>query len=151
MFGSNDSKLGYAIENNVNEASYKYSLDTDLAAVIYDMKDEVAALGLASSFKSSCSDDEHRQVTSRLSNQTDLPLTESEVNEALNAFTAETGIPVVIVVEDAEDAFGRTQDSVDVTTVLIAIGLAVLAIVIVVFSLRKRQGGAYNEEDDDLI
>ena len=148
LFGSNDSKLGISIAKNVNGASYKYSLDTDLTDVIADMKDEILALGLSTPFNTYCHDAEHRQVTSRLSNKTDMSLGESTINEALNEFTDETGIPIVVVVEDAEDAFGRTVEEVDVFTVVIALALVGAAIFLIVRSVRERKyGNDYGEDD----
>ena len=113
MLGNNDTELGYAMNDCISATSYKYSLDSNLAQVIYEMTDAVTALGLDSSF--TC-EENHAQVTSHLSNHTGLDLTESTVNEALAAFTDATGIPIVIVVEDIDDVFSTRTTYPGVTS-----------------------------------
>ena len=39
-----------------------------------------------------------------------VEMTEETVNSALQSFTEETGIPIVVVVEDIEDVFVTVQD-----------------------------------------
>lgn len=102
LFGNESTELGQAMSDSVNETNYKYSLDSNLAQVIETMAQEITELGLESSFK--C-DENHNQVESHLTNKTDIEMTEGTVNAALEDFTEETGISVVIVVEDAEDVF----------------------------------------------
>ena len=147
LFGSNDSKLGLHMDDNINLTSYKYTLGSDLTEVIKSMTDEVKALGLSTSFKPTCNDDEHNQVTSRVSNKTSLSLDTSELSAALDTFTEETGIPIVIVVEDAEDAFGKTVDSFDLGLVVTAVALAGVAVIVFIISLRKKINGDYDEDD----
>ena len=102
MFGNEQTELGHALGSNINETSYKYSLDSDLAGVVDTMTQEIVAKGLNTSF--GC-EENHVQVESHLTNKTDIPMTEDTVNEALKKFTETTGIPAVIVVEDIEDVF----------------------------------------------
>lgn len=102
MFGAEETELGEAMSDAINEASYKYSLDSNLAQVIETMEENIAELGLDSSFK--CQE-EHVQVESHLTNKTGIDLTEETVNDALESFTETTGIPIVIVVQDADDVF----------------------------------------------
>ena len=102
MFGNEETELGQALGSNINETSYKYSLDSDLARVVDAMTQEIAAKGLNTSFE--C-EENHVQVESHLTNKTEIPMTEETVNEALKKFTEMTGIPAVIVVEDIEDVF----------------------------------------------
>lgn len=138
MFGSEQTALGRAIEANVNMRSYKYSLDSDLARVVDQMADEIEAKSLSSSFK--CSED-HVQVTSHLTNKTDLSMTDSTVNDALTRFTEETGIPIVLVVEDAVDVFGKTYDSGTILTLLIFSILLIVGIVLLVKAWKRRKEG----------
>ena len=102
MFGNEQTELGHALGSNINETSYKYSLDSDLAGVVDTMTQEIVAKGLNTSF--GC-EENHVQVESHLTNKTDISMTEDTVNEALKKFTETTGIPAVIVVEDMEDVF----------------------------------------------
>lgn len=133
MLGSNQTELGQAMNFCINASSYKYSLDSNLAQVMGEMAAKIEALGLESSF--TCTEN-HGQVTSHLTNHSDLRLTDSTVNDALSAFTEKTGIPVVIVVEDMEDVFGRTMPIGSIAVVAV---VAVIAIVLVVNVIRRRR------------
>ena len=163
MLCSNDTELGRAMDANINMSSYKYSLDSNLAQVIYEMTDEITALGLESSYR--CTED-HIQVASRLINHSTLDLTASTVNEALTAFTDATGIPIVIVVEDMDDVFSTTTRydapvSNNSGSFLAVIGIA--AVVIIIFFVKKNkrvkydgvpenehQNNRYSDFDDQL-
>jgi hypothetical protein len=143
MFGSNQSKLGYAIERSaINSQSYKYSLDSGIAAVMNTMQGHVEALGLPSSF---ICDTESTAYKSHLTNNTSLDLTESTVNDALAKFTASTGIPVVVVVEDIEEVFPKEVSSTDILFILIGIIIIIIAIVNIVKAVRSRKKAT---EDD---
>lgn len=144
MFGDEYTVFGRAMNTYVNVASYKYSLDSNMAQVAEKMAFEIEALGLESSFK--C-DEEHAQVTSHLTNKTELPMTEDTVNQALKEFTDKTGIPMVIVVEEAEEVFGRTILMRSVLWVIIGlamIGFAIYLIVKAVKNKNRPQGGNQN-------
>ena len=160
LFGSDETELGQAISDSVNAASYKYSLDSDLARVVQTMQKHVASLGLPGSFQ--C-DENRSRSRSYLINDSTLDLTEDTVNTALQSFTDATGIPMVIVVEDMADVFGRSQsisdfeghtDNIDAPrqseisafSVVIAICLAALAVWLIVRAIRKRRDR--DSEDD---
>ena len=102
LFGDNDTELGEAMADSINENSYKYSLDSNLAQVVESMENEIVSMGLTSSF--SCSEN-HAQVESHLTNHTNIDMTEDTVNTALQSFTDATGIPIVIVVEEISEVF----------------------------------------------
>lgn len=104
MFGNEDTELGNAIAESVNENSYKYSLDSNIAHVVEAMQNHIASKSLESSF--TCQE-AHAQVTSHLTNKTALEMTEETVNTALQNFTQATGIPIVVVVDDIADVFGN--------------------------------------------
>lgn len=135
MLGNNNTELGQAMNACISTSSYKYSLDSNLAQVMQMMTQEIQALGLTDSF--TCTE-EHIQVTSHLTNHTNLDMTEATVNDALAAFTEATGIPVVIVVEDMDDVFGSTTNiegassNRSMTFLLVIAAVAIIAIMIVV-------------------
>ena len=163
MLGGSGSELDDALLSYVNETSYKYSLDSDLAAVVKALSDEITALGLDSSY--TC-EEEHIQAASRLTNYTDLPMTEDTVISALAAFTEATGIPMVIVVDYATEVFeysassssspvGGVTSSTTVTTTtngrsqlgfILAICLIVVIVVVFLYK-RKQEKGDF---DDDV-
>lgn len=137
MLGNNSTALGQAMMNCISETSYKYSLDSDLARVVETVTQKIQDLSLESSF--SCNEN-HAQVQSHLTNHTALSMTEDTVNSALTAFTDATGIPVVIVVEDMVDVFGKNESSsASAGLILILILIAVVGIVLLVKWLKKRK------------
>lgn len=83
-------------------------------------------------------------------NYTELSLTEATVNDALVSFSEETDIPVVIVVEDMEDVFGKSLPTGDIVILVVLSVLGIVAIVSIVRVIKDRskfkQG---NPEDDD--
>ena len=152
MLGDNDTELGEAMAESISATNYKYSLDSDLSVVIDSMRKQILDLGLESSYD--C-DENHVQVQSHLTNHSDIPMTEDTVNTALELFTQETGIPVVIVVEDMTAVFGTNEQSttvavgskVNLVTVLGVAVLVILVIVLIVILVRKKK----NEGDGDFV
>ena len=147
MFGDDTTAFGQSVIASINKY-YAYSLDSNLAMVMNTMTEKVSDLGLSSSFKKTYSHE--KSPASHLVNYTDLSLTEETVNDALVAFTEETDIPVVIVVEEMEDVFGKNIPAEDLLIVGILIALGVVAIVTIVRTVKsgkKFKDG--NPEDDD--
>ena len=101
LFGNENTELGRAMNNSINNAGYWYSLDTNLASVVNTMTKEVENLKVE---PFTCSEN-HKQVESKLVNYTDFEITEELINTALKDFTDKTNIPMVIVVEDRNDVF----------------------------------------------
>ena len=145
LFGGNGSDLGQAMDANINTANYKYSLDSNLAMVINQMRQRVEDLGLADSFL--CQED-HAQIKSHLENETDISLTADTVNNALESFTASTGIPMVIVVEETEEVFGRTISGDSWIGVILAVALLIGGILLIVRAV-KRKGQAPRQDRSD--
>jgi hypothetical protein len=147
MFGDETTPFGQSMIASVPDY-YAYSLDSNLATVINTMSNKIAKLGLESSFKKTYS--HASSPESHLVNYTELSLTEATVNDALESFTEETDIPVVIVVEDMEDVFGKNIPVEDIFILLVLGVLGVVAIVNIVRVVKNRskfkQG---NPEDDD--
>lgn len=109
MLGNDETELGQAMSQCINDTDYKYSLDSNLADVMRTMTKQIQALNLESSFN--CAE-ESAQYASHVTNYSEISLTEQTVNDALVAFTDATGIPAVIVVEDMEDVFGSVTTDV---------------------------------------
>lgn len=136
LMGGNDTALGQAMNGAINERSYKYSLDSNLAQVMETMTAKVKALGLNSSFK--CKEN-HDVLESHLSNKSSLSLTASTVDAALAEFTEATGISVVIVVDEMEAVFGRTMPiSYIIPLIFIAIVLVVVVRNLIKTAKRRR-------------
>lgn len=153
MFGDESTELGQAIAECVNESSYKYSLDSNLAEVIKTMEQHIVSQGLTSSFN--C-EENHIQVRSHLTNKTNMELTEDTVNAALQSFTDTTGIPIVIVVDDIGDVFGEEvsfgsePESGSESTPAIAAGLVVVAIIVfAVLIIRSKRKNRKPEKEPE--
>ena len=109
--------------------------------VVNRMEDAVVSLDLESSYN--CSE-ESVEYTSHLTNRSKLQLNAETVNTSLQSFTDKTGIPIVVVVDEAEEVFGKTIAFADIFTVLIALvflGVAVYMIVKAVKNSKNRPGG----------
>ena len=143
LFGNEQTEFGRAMNANVNVNSYKYSLDTNLAHVVEQMTKTIEQKNLTSSFY--C-EENHIQVNSHVTNKTDLAITEDTVNRALKEFTDETGIPVVLVVDDAEDVFGKTIDTGSILIVFLSVVMIGVAIYLIVKSVRQRKENGDNDD-----
>lgn len=147
MFGSNGSAFGNAILGSaINSNSYKYSLDSGIAQVMGVMQARVEALGLESSLTCGHEAGEYR---SHLINHTALDMTADTVNAALESFTASTGIPVAVVVEDAEEVLPRNFDYFSVLVALIFLGVGVFMIVRMVKERDEAKKNKNGKENDD--
>ena len=142
MLGNEYTALGQAINASVNQTSYKYSLDSNLAQVVETLQTRIEGLGLESSFK--CSEDRDL-VAPHLTNRTDLPMTEDTVNAALEDFTAATGIPVVLVVEDMDDVFGKRLPMQAIVSLVISVAILILCVCLLVRKLRRRKRNDNND------
>lgn len=115
MFGEY-TEYGQALTNFINQDYYAYSLDTDLTAVIKEMTRSITEFGLETPFNSEFAD--YEMPFSKLDNNTALEMNTELVDAALADFTAQTGIPCVIVVDSAEKVFGYVESSVTATEVI---------------------------------
>ena len=139
MFGNEQTQFGRAIERSgINAENYKYSLDSGIASVIFEMQSHILNLRLDSSFSTPSTG---TKVTSHLNNKTSIDLTDVTVNNALAEFTEKTGISVVVIVEDIEDVFPKKLEFADIFTVVLAVALIVVAIVLIVKSIKKKKNG----------
>ena len=138
MFGANNTELGRAINASVNQKSYKYSLDSNLADVVDTMAEKIEARGLANSF--TCNEP-HAQVKSHLTNKAEIDMTHETVNSALEDFTERTGISIVLVVDEEEDVFGKTMPAGTIITIVISLVILVLAAFWIFKAIKYRNGG----------
>lgn len=146
MFGDETTAFGQSMIASVPQM-YAYSLDSNLAMVMNTMADKIENLGLSSSFKKEYS--HAKSPESHLVNYTDLSLTEDTVNDALASFTEATDIPVVVVVGDMEDVFGKSLPTGDIVILLILAILAIVAIVSIVRVVKNRSRFKQGNPEDD--
>ena len=104
------------------------------------MTEKINALGLDSSFKF---EKDHSKVTkSHIVNNSRLSITEETVNTALESFTEETDIPVVIVVDTMENVFGKTLPTSTIMSLVLFAVLAAVAVVMLVKAFKSRSAKA---------
>ena len=101
MLGDNYSELGRAFSTYINSTSYKYSLDGDIAAAL----DKVSNAVSKQSDIYTC-EENHSQYQSRFENETSLNLDAEVLNSAVKSFTDETGIPMLLIVDDINNVYG---------------------------------------------
>ncbi len=138
LFGSNTTALGRAMDANIL-SGYYYQLDQGLAGVVRQLESNVLALGKESSFV--CT--EERNGESKLYNDSNFQMNDapdSTVNLALTSFTEKTGIPISIVVEDAEDVF-ETNYTGMITGIVIIAALLGLSIYLIVKARKNKKNG----------
>ena len=127
--------LDVAIARSINASYYKYSLDTDLARMVETMTAAVKDIPALKCNEVSSG------APSRFVNKTEDIATSSEtVEAALAEFTAETGIPFSIVIDEAEDIFGKTFSASDIISIVIAVGLIVFAVIWIVRKYKDKNG-----------
>ena len=136
MFGNEYTEFGTQMLGSIN-SYYKNSLSKNLATVVNGMTDKVVNLKLKSSFN-----DEYGSpagYASHVTNKTSLSLDERTINNALEDFTAETDIPMVIVVDDMEEVFGKTVFGTDIMTIVACLALGGAAIYFIYRSVKDKK------------
>ncbi len=161
MFGEY-TEYGEAMNKYINTNYFGYSLDTDYAAVIKEMTENIKALGLPSSFVSES--DRSNLAEPKFVNLTTFDLSAEVVNTSLNEFTEQTGIPCVLVIDYAERVFGSVGSQAGETVVMtgtlksgfgigivaiIVVAVAV-ALIVVVLKQNKKPKTKKKEEKEDL-
>lgn len=152
LFGGAGSTFARVVQGNIN-SYYKYSLGSNLTAIVEFMRDEIEELNLSSSFRGEAAKVE--PTDSKLVNYTSLNISPETVNDALADFTASTGIETVIVVEAEANVFekyvpeenSKKVSEGDIAILVIMVALAALAVVAIVKNLRDRKKKAEREED----
>lgn len=166
MFGEY-TEYGAALSEHINDNYFAYSLDTDLASVVKEMSEHIKGLGLSSNF----ADEKEKLGTdkSKFYNFTSFDLTAQVVDTALEDFTLQTGIPMVIVVDSAEKVFGggerenvtnisgitggkiqvtSTSETSKITGAILSIAAVIVALSIIGIYAAKKYAGKKEKKDD---
>ena len=144
LFGGAGSVFSRVVQGNIN-SYYKYSLGSNLTAIVEFMRGEIDGLNLSSSFRGEAAKVE--PTDSKLVNYTSLNISPETVNDALADFTASTGIETVIVVQTDEAVFGKGIPEGDIVILVIMVALAALAVMAIVKNLRERKKKTEQEKD----
>ncbi len=144
MFGDETTEFGYAMERCilVEDGGYKSSLSKNLAMAVDLMKDSCS--GYNSFVKNNSAERGPSVVINR---DEDLNFNEQTVKNALDAFTEETGIPISIVIEDAEDVFGKTIPPSYIIMGLISLAICIFAGVWIYKSAKAKKQAARADEN----
>lgn len=84
------------------ESDYRHTISADLSRAIRELADKIRTEAPVGSY--TCSED-HDNNPSGLRSRTELKLNAELIGESLDYFRETTGIPIVLVVEDATDLF----------------------------------------------
>lgn len=135
QFGNEYTAFGRTVQANIDSDYYEFSISKNLAMVVDEMSDVVNSQGLTSPF---VTPSKETKTESHITNHSDLAINEETVESALKKFTEETEIPMVIVVDSMENVFGKQLAFSDVFTMLLFVGLAVVAVVMIVRRVKNR-------------
>ena len=152
MFGGKYTAYGQEMLENLNP-NYENSLSRNLAATVRGLSDRIVNLRLGSSFikdKGSPGSFE-----SKVKNYSNLSVNAETLNDALVAFTEQTDIPIVIVIDDMEAVFDKSVNGADIATIIVAVIIAGAAIYFIIKSVKGKDDNdnGYRKEketsDDD--
>ena len=135
QFGNQYTAFGIAMQSSIN-SYYEHSLSGNLAMAVDKITESVESLDLESSYRVQSTGEKNE---SHLTNHSNLEINEATVNTALKKFTEETDIPIVIVVDSMETVIGKTISSTDIFSVVLFIGMIVVAVVLVVRAFKRRE------------
>jgi hypothetical protein len=136
MFGNEYTEFGYKMKGSI-ASYYKNSLSKNLATVVNGMTDSISNLKLKSSFDRDYGSP--ADYVSHVTNNSSIEINKDTVNRALEEFTAETDIPIVIVVEEMEDVFGKTVFGTDIMTVVACLALGGAAIYFIYRAVKDKK------------
>ncbi len=142
LYGDEYTEFGHAITTSIAD-QYKFSLPQNLADAVDKM--------IAPTVRAGGADDTPSDAESRFVNRSELAIAEVTVERALDKFASETGIPIVLVVEDEADAFPKTIKGRDIFLVVIMVILSVALILLIIRCFRAKKiddnnipGGGYD-------
>lgn len=144
LFGNERTAFGRVVQGSINPY-YEYSLASNLTVIVDSMRMEIEALGLESSFRGDAAS--VSPSDSKLVNYSSLSISDATVNDALADFTEATGIETVIVVDTAENVFGKGIPEGDLAILIIMLVIAALAVVAIVRMARNRKKAKEKAED----
>ena len=146
MFGNEYTEFGTEMKGNIN-SYYENSISKNLSSVVDGMTDRIVNLNLRSSFiRDNGSPDGY---VSHVTNNSSLSINEETINRALEDFTKETNIPIVVVIEDMEEVFDKKVSGADVTTIIFALILAGGAVYFIVKAFKGKDDRGNGESEEE--
>ena len=137
MMGDENTRFGRIVKSNINTADYSHSLGQNLADAVDDLNDAIQGLELSSSF--SCNE-VHVEGVPYIVNQTDLSISEL-LDASLTRFTEDTGIELVMVIEDAAEVFGYQTPTAGIIALVILLTISGILIYVIVRNRKAKKNG----------
>lgn len=131
LFGNEESEFGKIVKGSMDE-QFKDTFSGSLCTIVDSMGDKIQALNLSSPF--TADSDKSALAESKVINKSSLSVSEIDINASLVAFTEDTGIPAVIVIDEIETVFGKRMPVGDIA--LLAI-VAIVAVISVTSTVKK--------------
>ncbi len=125
LFGNEESEFGKIVKSSMDE-EFKDTFGSSLCAIVDGMGDKIQGLKLSSSFKTES--DKSALAESKLINKSSLNVSEIDINASLAAFTEDTEIPAVIVIDEIETVFGKRMPIGDIALLSILLIVAIISI-----------------------
>lgn len=134
MFGGNNTALGTAMHNAIPQ-NYSGAIH-NIRFAINTMESKVNAIPASNRLicKETQQASKHEVI-----NKTNLSISTESIEAAAASFTESTGIPISIVIDEAEDVFGKTVPASYIITLIICLIIIILAIVFIVRGIRARK------------
>lgn len=146
-FGDQTTAFGSAMHSSINSEYYEFSLASNLAMAVSKMTGTIEGMGLTSSF---ITKKDHGNMTpSHVTNRSELAVNEETVNVALREFTEKTEIPIVVVIDTAENVFGKSFSPTDIVIIIALLALVVGMIIFIIKTVRKYKGENKNNGNND--
>ena len=137
MLGDSRSALSKAMRANISSTSYETTLGRNLSGVVEDLTGSVGA----ETKIFTCSETTHADGKSYLRNDSGLTVNAEMVNAALADFTAQTGIEMVIVVDEAAEVFGYETPIPGIIALVFLLALVGISIYFIVRNAKAKKNG----------
>ena len=144
MMGAEGTTFYNIVTNAINRENYKNSMTGNLRIMLSKLSRAIQNLNLDSSFDSHKDVDRSDKFESRVVNYTDLTIEadpDSALDNTLQEFTEETGIPIVIVVQTGEAVFGKHIPMINIIILVASsVGAIVLTYIVIRNVIRRKRG-----------
>ena len=136
MFGDEITDFWTILESSMT-AHYRFSPQKGFRVALERLSESISEKKLDSPF---VEEKDHSSMTSpHVTNYSDLSINDDSVNLAIRRFTEDTGIPTVIVIDTADNVFGRTVPKRELAVSAISAAVVVVSSVGLVKDIKRRR------------
>ena len=137
MFGGEITEFWTTLESSMTEY-YKFSAQKGFRVTLEQLSASISDKRLESAF---VTEQDHSSLTvPHVTNYSSLSINEDSVNIAIRIFTESTGIPTVMVIDTAENVFGKTMPVKEIVVSVISAAVITVSSVLIVKDVKKRRG-----------